>query len=61
MSLMRGYLLSDLDYNNIRDTLNQMKDLVGENSLDMTIIDEMMEVLESASPIVVGFDKSLAD
>lgn len=61
MSLMRGYLLSDLDYNSIRDTLNQMKDLVGEDSLDLSIIDEMMEVLESASPIVVGFDRALAD
>jgi hypothetical protein len=58
---MRGYLLSDLDYNSIRDTLNQMKDLVGEDSLDLSIIDEMMEVLESASPIVVGFDRALAD
>lgn len=56
MKMISGYFLTELDYNNIRDAVHQLRDMIGDSSLDEDVLDELMEVVESASPIVVGYE-----
>lgn len=58
MKPMTGYFLSELDYNTVRDVVVQLKDMVGDSSLDDDILDELMEVVDGATPIFVQFDDS---